>query len=291
MPTIAFRPWDVVIDGRQYRVKEETWSYSTTYYEVAELGNRDAEYTGFDSNMFVCWGIKYEPKNYFGKDILGKECVKLEDKITITRNGENFYTFEGDINTGIDKARIIISELKTHSFKFNDRNYEKNIIGSDVTYANSEYIVKKWFQDELEVEIEQVVSGKKKRVSIFDKKAIWGYRKKKEEKRHCYVYYIMNEARNKIKIGMSNDPISRAKNIQTSSGEEIEILNIIEFDNREEAFAAEEFLHLKFNEYRMKPTKVSTSSEWFDSEICDILLTNFKTKEQIIEFIQGGQII
>lgn len=286
MPKIGFKPWDVRIDGKQYRVKVEEWNRSTPYYEVTEMGDSDAEYISFDSNMFVCWGIKYEPSNRIGKDILGNVCVELDNKITITRNGEDFYSFEGDIYTGIDKARIIISDLKSHYFKFDEREYLKNIIGCKVTYIDNGYTVKEWFQKDLEVEIEQISSGKTKRISIFNKKAIWGYIKKDIEKKPCFVYYILNEARNKVKIGVSNDPVLRAKNIQTSSGEEIEILNTIEFDNREDAFAAEDFLHKKFDGYRMKPTKVSTSSEWFDSKIVDVLLSNFNTKEKIMDSIQ-----
>ena len=286
MSTIGFKPWDVCIDGEQYRVRIEQFDRGTTYYDVAKINDLDAEFVSFHSNMFVCWGIKYEPTNIFGDDILGNRDVQLVEKITITRNGVDFYSFIGDINTGIDKARIIISELKSHYFKFDERNYVRNIIGCEVTYNGMEYKVKKWFQNDLEVEIEQISSNKVKRVSIFDKKAIWGYIKKEIENKPCFVYYILNEARNKVKIGISNNPVLRAKNIQTSSGEEIEILNTIEFDKREDAIVAEDFLHKKFDGYRMKPTKVSTSSEWFDIKIVDDLLSNFNTKEKIMDFIQ-----
>lgn len=286
MSTIGFKPWDVCIDGDQYRVRFEQTERGTIYYDVKKIKDPDAEFVSFHSDMFVCWGVKYEPTNIFGEDILGNKDVQLVDKITITRNGLDFYSFIGDINTGIDKARIIISELKNHYFGFDKRDYVSNIIGCYVTYNGMRYKVKKWFQYDLEVEIEKISSNKVKRVSIFDKKAIWGYIKKEIEKKPCFVYYILNEARNKVKIGISNDPVLRAKNIQTSSGEEIEILNTIEFDNREDAFAVEDFLHKKFDGYRMKPTKVSNSSEWFDIKIVDALLSNFNTKEKIMDSIQ-----
>lgn len=97
----------------------------------------------------------------------------------------------------------------------------------------------------------------------------------------CYVYYILNFEKDKVKIGISNDPIGRAKNIQTSSGEEIEILNTIKFACREDALEAEKFLHDVFREARKKPTKVAKSSEWFDSRICKVLMEHFSTREQI----------
>ena len=283
----GFKPWDVVVDNQEYEIiVYEDGYFSGEYYKVFQDNHEDS--IDFNSDTFVCWGIKYVPQNCIGEDILGNRCVNLDSKITITRNGKDFYSFEGDMYFGIDRARVIINDLNKHSFKFNNRDYERYILGTYVMYFDAEYVVKKWFQSELEVEIENTFSGKTKRISIFDKRAMWGCRKKtQEEKKHCYVYYIINEARNKIKIGISNDPISRAKNIQTSSGEEIEILNIIEFDSRNEALETEEFLHKRFENFRMRPTKVSTSSEWFDIKIKDALLTCYKTKEQIMEFINA----
>ena len=97
----------------------------------------------------------------------------------------------------------------------------------------------------------------------------------------CFVYYILNEEKDKVKIGVSNNPIQRAKNLQTASGEEISIYHTIEFNNREEAMEAETFLHKEFSPWRKRPSKVSRSCEWFDIVILCDLMTYFKTAEKI----------
>ena len=102
-----------------------------------------------------------------------------------------------------------------------------------------------------------------------------------EDDKPCFVYYILNQEKDKVKIGVSNNPISRAKQLQNACGEEIEILHVIEFKNREEALKAEAFLHMKFSDFRKKPTKVSRSCEWFDATICERLMTHYGTAEQI----------
>ena len=103
-----------------------------------------------------------------------------------------------------------------------------------------------------------------------------------EENSPCYVYYILNEEKDKVKIGISNNPISRAKNIQTACGEEIELYHTIKFENREQAERAERFLHTEYSLYRKRPSKVAKSSEWFDATILQNLVARFDTAEKIL---------
>ena len=99
----------------------------------------------------------------------------------------------------------------------------------------------------------------------------------------CYVYYILNDEKDKVKIGISNDPTKRAKNIQTSSGEEIEILHAIKFRSREEAQEAEHTLHKEFAEHRKYPSKVAKSCEWFDACIVDTLMNDYSSRDDILK--------
>lgn len=98
----------------------------------------------------------------------------------------------------------------------------------------------------------------------------------------CYVYYIMNEYRDLVKIGISSDPVRRAKGMQTATGDELEILKTIRFKDREEAWRAEQHLHNVFGEFRKKPTKVSKTTEWFDAAIVKKLISEYDTAEKIL---------
>lgn len=98
----------------------------------------------------------------------------------------------------------------------------------------------------------------------------------------CFVYYILNEEKDKVKIGISNNPIARAKSLQTASGEDIEILHTIEFKNREEAIEAERCLHREFSTFRKHPSKVAKTCEWFDARIVDILMKRYISRNDII---------
>lgn len=111
-----------------------------------------------------------------------------------------------------------------------------------------------------------------------------------EQEKPCFVYYILNEEKDKVKIGVSNDPIKRAKALQTASGEEIEILHTIEFKNRNEAMTAESFLHNIFGRWRKRPSKVSKSCEWFDVEISKSLMLDFDSRESILGNMESRKI-
>ena len=97
----------------------------------------------------------------------------------------------------------------------------------------------------------------------------------------CSVYYIFNKEKDKVKIGISNNPLQRAKSLQTACGEEISVLHTINFPSREEAFKAEQFLHREFSQFRKKPSKVTNSCEWFDASIVDDLMKYYDTEEHI----------
>lgn len=166
----GFKPFDITVDGKNYGIRYEGTGNCITNM-LFDSSNPDLD-VYIESEMFVCWGIRYDPKNVMGKDILGKDCVTLEEYVTITRNGEDFYKFAGDINTGIDMARVIISKLRKHPFKFEHHNYGKNIIGRSVKYKNNDWIVTDWFQYGLEVTIRNVDFGCVT-ISIFDKDAVF----------------------------------------------------------------------------------------------------------------------
>ena len=101
-------------------------------------------------------------------------------------------------------------------------------------------------------------------------------------KETCCVYFIINEELSLIKIGVSHDPWERIKGMQTSTGYLLDILHVIEFDDREQAMDAERFLHDYFIRDRVKKLKHKKSSEWFNAAIQNELKEKFWDKESVI---------
>lgn len=97
----------------------------------------------------------------------------------------------------------------------------------------------------------------------------------------CYVYYILNEEKDKVKIGISDNPMQRAKQLQTACGEEIDLHHTIKFDTRKEAEEAEAFLHKEFSFNRKRPSKVARTTEWFDAIILGRLMADYDTAIKI----------
>jgi len=72
----------------------------------------------------------------------------------------------------------------------------------------------------------------------------------------AYLYFISNERRSVVKIGIANNPKKRLKTFQTAHYEELIILKVIKIDNRQKAFQLETSLHKKFVKYHIR-------GEWF----------------------------
>lgn len=111
----------------------------------------------------------------------------------------------------------------------------------------------------------------------------------RREDKGSYVYYLLNQDKDKVKIGLSDCPEQRQKQLQTGNGEALELVKTIYFETRHEAITAENFLHSYFHYYRKIPyvTKRFRSTEWFDAEILPELLEAFGTREQIFEALDS----
>jgi len=73
---------------------------------------------------------------------------------------------------------------------------------------------------------------------------------KKIIKKH-YIYFIRESDRERVKIGLSENPKKRIKALQTSSPTKLDLLKVIEGDETKEYY-----LHNKFKDYHIK-------GEWF----------------------------
>ena len=93
-----------------------------------------------------------------------------------------------------------------------------------------------------------------------------------------YVYFILDETSNAIKIGKANDIHERLSGLQTGNPNELIVLHYIKCKSVEDAFNLERDYHNKFNH-------IHTRGEWFqyDKELFQnffIEETDFKTKSK-----------
>lgn len=71
-----------------------------------------------------------------------------------------------------------------------------------------------------------------------------------------YVYFIANQRKTVVKIGIANNPQKRLQTFQTANHEKLIILRVIKVKSRTEAFQFETTLHKKFKKFHIR-------GEWF----------------------------
>ena len=74
-----------------------------------------------------------------------------------------------------------------------------------------------------------------------------------------FVYFILNEDSNAIKIGLAKDTAKRLKALQTSSPAKLKLIKTVQVDGLKAAQELEQSLHKQFHEIRL-------SGEWFRAE-------------------------
>lgn len=139
--------WDVEVNGVSYQVvkiegyvhsigghhgENDLWMYPRngmpTYETLIEY---QCDGGG------VCWGIKYEPRNYI-RQKWEPECL-TSNSVMITRNGKDFYPCHS-----IDRARYLIEQLDEHPINLNMYNFTKKVIGRKVWWRSEPAIVTRW---------------------------------------------------------------------------------------------------------------------------------------------------
>lgn len=155
---------------------------------------------------------------------------------------------------GIDK---LIQELNIHYISFNffhKKIFNKlSLIPDDKTLLHANDMLKKYSNQRLH-------RSKSGRVVLVGYTNITTLRNKQ------YLYIIRAVNTGHVKIGVSTNPFSRLKELQTSNPYTLKISLI--FDTDEQAFKLEKKLHSFFNKSKMR-------GEWFDNV----------TDEEIITFI------
>lgn len=154
-PTHIFN-WDVIVNGKSYIVAEfKGFAHCIVYH----LGVRSYEYLycwprgeeptkdniiayRMPDNGPVNWGIKFDPHN-----IIHWKHVETRHigTITITRNGKDFYSFNGSMHTGIDKARSIIERINDGPINFSNYDYiNKEILGHECYFYGYKAKINHW---------------------------------------------------------------------------------------------------------------------------------------------------
>lgn len=84
----------------------------------------------------------------------------------------------------------------------------------------------------------------------------------------CCVYFIV--CRDKMKIGVSDNVPRRLKQLQTASGDKMDIFHVIPYRDRASAYKEEARLHEKYAMHKI-------NGEWFDKQIIisEEFVTNF----------------
>lgn len=147
--------WDVVIHDIPYYVvridgfvhtiggkmgENDWWAYPRDQQPCYE------NLIEFSCDDPVAWGIKYEPRNY--TRCKWGECeAHSGGKVAITRNGEEFYTvMGGGINYGIDKARVLISDIREHPLELESIDYDKKAVGRKVWFRSQPAIITRFIK-------------------------------------------------------------------------------------------------------------------------------------------------
>jgi predicted GIY-YIG superfamily endonuclease len=91
-----------------------------------------------------------------------------------------------------------------------------------------------------------------------------------------YVYFISNQRKTVVKIGIANDPTKRLKTFQTANHEKLIILKVIKVNNRTKAFELETALHQKFKKFHIR-------GEWFKlTRTVETFMENYQPNEPSI---------
>ena len=159
--------WDVVIPRKVWNAADDYVGERMVPYQVARIEGYVHCYRGYGEpidlwawpleeepcyeNMVeytpsqrygpVMWGIRYDPHHYT-RAKWGESEIRVSGETVITRNGEDFY----DCRQGILEAKRIIDTIDEHPLGFNERNYDKKMIGRKIWWRSEPAIISKWIK-------------------------------------------------------------------------------------------------------------------------------------------------
>lgn len=90
-------------------------------------------------------------------------------------------------------------------------------------------------------------------------------KKARKRSKKGYVYFILDPDTGEIKIGLSNNPKRRLKEL--NKADRNHNLKIIKTIYSNDMYALEKYYHNKFKAYRLPPRKYDGGTEWFSGKI------------------------
>ena len=154
--------WDVIVNDKPYFiVRIEGYNHAIRGYDEplnvwAYPRDEKPCYNNlipFYSKEPVKWGIIYNPMNSY-KTRHGDGEIDTIGGVTITRNGVPFYTVGGGLNYGIDKARVLITQIHEHPIDLNMIDFDKKVVGRKVWYRSEPGIITRYINRQACVIIE-----------------------------------------------------------------------------------------------------------------------------------------
>lgn len=97
-----------------------------------------------------------------------------------------------------------------------------------------------------------------------------------------YVYIIHHRETSMIKIGLSDDPMSRLKEIQTGNGNALTLRYVLACPSRESASSIERLLHKRYGRYR-------ATGEWFKVP-CETVISDIEWCLSMVDHLVGEPI-
>lgn len=93
------------------------------------------------------WDFEIVNKNYF-KSKWGEDEIRCSNLVIIRRNGKRFYSFGvRDIEYGVAKATILLTDISEHPIAFHMQNYENEIINRKIYWNGLPAIIESYSMD------------------------------------------------------------------------------------------------------------------------------------------------
>ena len=156
IPKVKPYNWDLVINDVPYYVARFEgfvhsigghWGYNDLWCWPRDEEPSYENLIEYDLDEPVQWGIIFNPSVYV-KTKWGESSTRLASGVTITRNGAPFYTVYGGLSYGIDKARMLISDIREHPLGFDAIDFDKKMIGRKVWWRSEPAVIRAWISNQ-----------------------------------------------------------------------------------------------------------------------------------------------